>query len=269
MTRSDSTFAGAVPKIYAEKLVPMLFAPYAGDLASRVAARGPRDVLEVAAGTGAVTRALAAALPAASIVATDLNQPMLDQAAAAGSPRAVAWRQANALALPFDDGAFDAVVCQFGVMFFPDRPRAYAEAHRVLRPGGAFHFSTWDRIGESPLAETVQDAVAPLFPNDPPLFMERTPHGYHDPARIERDLVDGGFTRRPRIDALTLRSRAATARDAAEAFCLGTPLRVEIETRDASRLGAAVDAAEEAIARRFGRGPIDERMGAFVVEVER
>jgi SAM-dependent methyltransferase len=268
MNDTDSTFAGALPKIYAARLVPLLFEPYASDLAARAAARRPARVLEVAAGTGVVTRAMSSALPAASIVATDLNQPMLDEAAALGTSRPVAWRQADAQELPFADASFDAVVCQFGVMFFPDRPRAYAEARRVLAPGGAYLFSSWDRVEANELAECVQAALASVFPDDPPRFMERVPHGYHDPTRIERDLAAGGFEK-PRIEPVTKSSRAASARDAAAAFCLGTPLRPEIEARDASRLGEAVAVSEEAIARRFGRGRIDASMRAFVIEVER
>jgi SAM-dependent methyltransferase len=269
MTAPDTRFEGSVPRLYESRLVPLLFEPYAADLAARVAARAPGSVLEIAAGTGAVTRELAARLPAsASIVATDLNPPMLEQAAARGTPRPVEWRTADAMRLPFGDESFDAVVCQFGVMFFPDRGRAYAEARRVLRNRGAFVFSTWDRIADNELAACVQDALAELFPGDPPRFMERTPHGYYDTARIARDVSDGGFVAAPRIERLTLRSRGASARDVAEAFCQGTPLREEIAARDPAGLEGATAAAERAIAARFGRGPIDAKMQAFLVEVE-
>jgi len=270
MTAPDTRFEGAVPRLYETRLVPLLFEPYASDLAGRVAARSPGSVLEVAAGTGAVTRELAARLPASvSIVATDLNPPMLEQAAARGTARPVEWRPADAMRLPFDDASFDAVVCQFGAMFFPDRARAFAEARRVLRPGGAFLFSTWDRIADNELAACVQDALAELFPHDPPRFMERTPHGYHDPARIARDLADGGFAATPRVERVTQRSRAESASDAAVAFCQGTPLREEIAARDPAGLEAATGAAERAIAARFGGGAVDAKMQAFVVEVER
>src|SRR5215472_15945481 len=133
---SDKVFAGSIPKIYETYLVPLIFRPYADDLAQRVAALQVRRVLEVAAGTGVVTRALAAALPGdVEIVATDLNQAMLDQAAATGTSRPVTWRQADAMQLPFPDGSCDVVVCQFGAMFFPDKAKAFAEARRVLRKG--------------------------------------------------------------------------------------------------------------------------------------
>lgn len=265
--RSDTAFAGEVPAAYEAHLVPLLFAPYAADLAERVAAREPSRVLEIAAGTGVATRAMTSRLPAGvSLVATDLNQPMLDEAAVIGTSRPVEWRQADAMRLPFPDASFDLVVCQFGAMFFPDRPAAFAEARRVLEPGGAFLFSTWDRIADNELADVVQQALAVVFPDDPPRFMERLPHGYFDPARIRSDLAAAGFAAPPDIATLALRSRARSARDAAVAFCRGTPLRNEIEARGA-RFAEATDAAEAAIVRRFGPGAIDAKMQAFLVAI--
>ena len=266
----DKVFGGSIPKFYETYLVPLLFEPYAVDLVGRLASRSPGRVLEVAAGTGVVTRALASGLPeGASIVATDLNQPMLDQAAALGTARPVEWRQADAMQLPFADGAFDAMVCQFGVMFFPDKARALSEAHRVLRPGGVLLFSVWDRIEENEFADVVTSALAPLFPEDPPRFLARTPHGYHERARIAQDLAAGGFGAQPEIVTLAARSRARSPRDPAVAFCHGTPLRSEIEARAASRLDEATNAAAEALGRRFGRGAVDGKMQAHVVTVER
>src|SRR5712692_9978628 len=192
-SNTDKVFAGSIPKLYDTHLVPLIFEPYAADLVNRLSSGSRSRVLEIAAGTGEVTRALASVLPeSVSIIATDLNQAMLDQAAAVGTKRTVEWRQADAMQLPFHDGAFDAVVCQFGVMFFPDRPRAFSEARRVLRPGGAFLFSAWDKLAENEFADAVTEGLATLFPADPPRFMERLPHGYHERARIERDLADGG-----------------------------------------------------------------------------
>ena len=149
-TGTDKVFAGSIPKFYETYLVPLLFEPYAADLVNRLASRSLGSVLEVAAGTGVVTRALASVLPErVSIVATDLNQPMLDQASALGTTRPVLWRRADAMQLPFQDGTFDAVVCQFGVMFFPEKAKALSESHRVLRPGGVLIFNVWDRIEEN------------------------------------------------------------------------------------------------------------------------
>jgi SAM-dependent methyltransferase len=266
---TDSVFTGSIPKLYEALLVPLIFEPYAVDLANRLAANPPSAVLEIAAGTGVVTRALASVLPGrTSILATDLKHTMLDEAAAIGTKRSVEWRQADAMQLPFAGGSFDAVVCQFGVMFFPDRSRAYAEVRRVLRPGGVFLFNAWDRIEENEFADTVTTALESVFPGDPPRFLARTPHGYHDHAAIRRDLANGGFAKAARIETVAARSRAASCRVPSIAYCQGTPLRNEIEARDASLLGRATDVAADAIAGRFGQGPVDGKIQAHVVAVE-
>ena len=266
---TDKVFTGSISKLYETYLVPLIFAPYATDLVNRLASRTLSRVLEIAAGTGVVTRALASVLPErVSIVATDLNQAMLDQAAVVGTRRPVEWRQADAMQLPFADGAFDAVVCQFGVMFFPDKSKAFSEARRVLRPGGVLIFNVWDRIRENEFADTVTTALESLFPNDPPRFLARTPHGYYDRPTIERDLANGGFTKSAQIVTVAARSRAESSRGPAIAYCQGTPLRNEIDARDASRLGEATDIAAEAIAQRFGRGAVDGKIQAHIVTIE-
>ncbi len=269
MAPSDSAFAGSIPQTYQTYLVPLIFEAYAADMAARLAARPVTRVLEIAAGTGVVTRALVSALPQpVRIVATDLNQAMLDQAIAAGTSRPVEWRQADATQLPFDDGSFDAVVCQFGAMFFPDKAKAFSEARRVLTPGGFYVFNVWDRLDVNEFADVVATALESVFPTDPPRFLARTPYSYFDDGAIARDLRGGGFTG-AQIDTLPARSRAASARVPAIAYCQGTPLRSEIEARDPSGLSAATDVATEAIAQRFGRGAVDAQIQAKVVTVER
>jgi SAM-dependent methyltransferase len=267
---TDKIFTGSIPKLYEEYLVPLVFEPYAADLVNRVTSRRLARVLEVAAGTGVVTRKLASVLPEnVAIVATDLNQAMLDLASEVGTKRPVEWRQADAMQLPFEDSVFDAVVCQFGVMFFPEKSKAFSEARRVLRPGGVLMFNVWDRIEENEFAYTVTKALESVFPKDPPRFMARTPHGYHDLANIERDLKLGGFLASPHTRTIAARSKATSPRIPAIAYCQGTPLRNEIEARDKSRLGEATDKAAEAIAQRFGPGPVDGKIQAHVVTVER
>ena len=225
-------------------------------------------MLEIAAGTGAATRALARALPArVELVSTDLNQAMLDRAAALGTQRPVQWKQADAGQLPFDDASFDVVTCQFGVMFFPDKARAFSEARRVLRRGGALVFNTWDRLEENEFAHAVTTALAGHFPSDPPRFIARTPHGYFDREAIAGDLASGGFRAAPRFETLAARSRASSARVAAIAFCQGTPLRNEIEARAGASLAEATEACATALASCFGDGPVDGRMQAHVVVV--
>ena len=269
MKTGDTGFAGSIPQVYERYLVPLIFASYAVDVASRVQALRPARVLEIAAGTGVVTRELARTLPAGTdIVATDLNQPMIDQAIAVGTSRPVEFRTADAMSLPFDDGSFDAVVCQFGVMFFPDKPAAMREARRVLRPGGAFVFNVWDRIELSDFAFTVTEALAEMFPDDPPRFLARIPHGYHDVGVVARDLAQGGFASHA-IDTVAARSRADSERDPAIAYCQGTPLRNEIEARDAGKLVAATDAAARLVGERFGTGAVDGAIQAHVIVARR
>ena len=269
MVATDKVFAGSIPEIYDRFLVPLIFDPYAADLAGRVALAQPRDVLETAAGTGVLTRALASRLaPSTRIVATDLNQPMLDQASQRQADGRAEWKQADALALPFGDGGFDVVACQFGVMFFPDKVQGYKEARRMLRPGGRFLFNVWGPIEDNNFADVVTQALARVFPGDPPRFMARTPHGHHDVGRIREDLKTAGFADIS-VDAVDATSKAASPRHAAVAFCQGTPLRNEIEARDASRLEEATNQAADALARRFGKDAIEGRIRALVITAAR
>ena len=199
------------------------------------------------------------------MVATDLNQPMLNHAAAKQSHLdRVTWRQADALALPFEDQEFDVVACQFGAMFFPDKVAAYREARRVLKPRGHFFFNVWDRISENEFADVVTEALATLFPQDPPRFLARTPHGYHDVEKIREELTAAGFAN-VSIDTVDHTSRATSPSDPAIAYCQGTPLRNEIEARDMSRLEDATKTAAEALAHRFGSGPVEGQIRAHVI----
>ena len=266
MLETDKIFAGSVPENYDRYMVPLIFVPYAADLARRAASFSPGAVLETAAGTGVVTRALAPKLSAgASYVVTDLNQPMLDHAASRqGGDDRIQWRRADALALPFKDATFDVVCCQFGAMFFPSRMSAYREARRVLKPGGHFLFNVWDRIEENVFANDVTNALARIFPDDPPRFLARTPHGYNDTALIRRELEDAGFSD-VAIETRAEQSRAASPRIPAVAYCQGTPLRNEIEARDAARLQAATDYAASALAERHGSGAVAAKIQAHVI----
>ena len=270
MEAVDKVFAGSIPEIYERFLVPLLFDAYALDLAHRLAKNDPSDVLETAAGTGVLTRAIASRVAAnARIVATDLNQSMLDHAKTRFSQKdRVEWRQADALALPFPDQSFDTVACQFGVMFFPDKLQGFRESLRVLRPGGHFFFNVWDRISENEFADVVTEELATLFPQDPPRFMARTPHGYHDVEQIRQELKAAGFGN-VSSEAVDRKSKASSPRDVAIAYCQGTPLRNEIVARDPSRLEEATQWAAAALARRFGTGAIEGRIRAFVFTAAR
>jgi ubiquinone/menaquinone biosynthesis C-methylase UbiE len=224
---------------------PLLFEPYARLIAERSALLRPTRILETAAGTGIVTRALNEALPEARIVATDLNPVMIDFATRRFRSKQVAFRRADAQDLPFRDGSFDLVVCQFGVMFFPDKVRANREAWRVLVPGGRYLLVSFDRLELNPVPKVAQDAIVALFPKDPPDYMERGPFSYADPALIEHDLFAAGFTD-IECETVALSSRVS-ARDAAQGLVLGSPFRSEIERRDPSALDRALNAVTEAL----------------------
>ena len=266
MSETDRMFAGSIPENYDRYMVPLIFESFAQDIARRAAALSPNAILETASGSGVVTRALTPRLSSdASYVVTDLNQPMLDYAATRqAADRRISWRKADAQALPFDDATFDLVCCQFGVMFFPDRQLGYLEAKRVLKPGGYFLFNVWDRIEENVFANDVTNALAEVFPGDPPRFLARTPHGYHDPGLIRSELEKVGFSSVV-IETKAEQSRAASPRHPAIAYCQGTPLRNEIEARDAGRLEEATDYAASRISNRHGAGEVAAKIQAHVI----
>ncbi|HEY4141019.1 MAG TPA: methyltransferase domain-containing protein [Pseudolabrys sp.] len=266
MLEADKVFSGSIPENYDRHMVPLIFEQYATRTAQRAASLAPHVVLETAAGSGAVTRALAPRLTSgARYVATDLNQPMLDYAASRQpSDTRIKWQQADALALPFEDATFDLVCCQFGAMFFPDRQAGFREAKRVLKPGGHFLLAVWDRIEDNVFADDVTNALAVMFPKDPPLFLARTPHGYHDTALIRRDLENAGFSR-VNIETRTEQSRASSPRIPALAYCQGTLLRNEIEAREPGKLEAAIDYATSVIAEKHGSGEVAAKIQAHTI----
>ena len=265
MVTPDSLFVGSIPELYDRLMVPMLFSPYAVDLANRLAVLHPEVVLETAAGTGAVTREVLARLTAtAHIVASDVNPDMLTRAQSNVSDPKITWAHADAMALPFDAASFDAVLCQFGVMFFPDRVQAYREALRVLKPGGTFLFNVWDSVAHNDFVRVASAELARIFPTDPPVFMERTPHGYFDLARIDADLRLAKFAEIT-IDPVTMISRAGSAIDAAMAYCQGTPLRGEILARGPDRLAEVTQKIAQALSREFGTGAIAGNVQAYVI----
>ena len=266
MSQSDKIFSGSIPEVYDTYLVPLIFESYAADMAGRVASTSPKAVLETAAGSGVVTRALSPLLKdEARYVVSDLNQPMLDRAARVQTNASdIEWRQADALNLPFEDGTFDAVCCQFGVMFFPDRVAGFAEARRVLGPGGRFVFNAWDRIEDNEFANTVTQAAASVFPDDPPRFLARTPHGYHEVHRIAAEVREAGF-KEVEVVTVTETSRAPSTRHPAVAYVQGTPLRNEIEALDAGRLEETTELATSMIADRYGDGPVEAKIQGHIV----
>jgi len=262
MSWLDGAYTGKIPELYDRNLGELLFAPYAEDVARRAKELNARRILEIAAGTGIVTDAIARALPEASIEATDLNQAMVDFATRRRSNAAIRWSTADAQSLPFADETFDLVVCQFGAMFFPDRAKAFSEARRVLAAGGAYIVSLWEGLPRNDVARIVSDAARSVFPGDPPLFLERAPYGHGDPGAIERDLRAAGFSN-VAFDRVEKRSRGST-RSGARGFVEGTPLRFEIEARDAHRLQEVVEAAMLALDKTYGGSTVDGLMSAHV-----
>jgi ubiquinone/menaquinone biosynthesis C-methylase UbiE len=265
MSATDAAFKGSIPTVYEQYLGPLLFESFAEDLAGRLTDIAQGRVLETAAGTGIVTRAMAKTLPPqVEITATDLNQAMLDLAQTKLQAPNVRWQQANAQSLPFEASSFDAVVCQFGVMFFPDKLAAYREALRVLKPGGRFLFNVWNALDLNPVSRIVSDTVAKAFPEDPPRFIERVPFGYFDPDRIRGEVQQAGFET-VEIDVVDKVSRAPSPWEPAIGLCQGTPLRAEIEARAPERLDEITARTTEALSGRFGASSFDNHMSAVVV----
>jgi ubiquinone/menaquinone biosynthesis C-methylase UbiE len=243
MAEAD-VFKHSTPALYDRYMGPLLFAPYAEHVAKRVAPLRPDRVLETAAGTGIVTRAVSEALPGAEIIATDLNPAVVEFAAQHLQSEGVAFQAADAQQLPFDDESFDLVLCLFGVMFFPDKVRANAEARRVLRPGGRYLLVTFNRLDLNPVPEAAGKAVATLSPEDP-RYMERGPFSYTDAALVEEHLRSAGFED---IEVETVElSSLVSAEDAAHGIVLGSPFRAEIERLDPAALERATGAVEQAL----------------------
>lgn len=260
--RSGRGWVGDMAAAYDRWLVPTLFVPCAGEVAPLLAARAPHEVLELAAGTGILTKAMLEVLPgSASVTATDLSPAMVEVGSSV-APGAT-WQQADAMDLPFDDARFDAVVCQFGVMFFPDRPAAMAEACRVLRPGGRLVLAIWDAVETQAFAAPLQAALEERWPDDPPRFLTEIPYGYHDTALVEADVRAGGFAE-VSVEQRSVDGTSPSAADVTRGFCLGTPLRAELEAR--GPLDRLVDALADDVTARLGSGPVSGPMGYLLVD---
>jgi SAM-dependent methyltransferase len=261
MTTDSTRWAGDMSTLYEQLLVPAVFHPFAVDLAQRISGHSRHRVLELAAGTGALTAEITRVAPDAHVTATDLNAAMVD----VGRDRVpeATWQPADATSLPFGDASFDLVACQFGIMFFPDKPAAYAEVRRVLTPDGRFFANVWGLLSSHDFQSAVAAALAEVFPDDPPPFLAAVPHGYADGDRIAADLRAGGMECLT-YETVTIDGHADSAADLARGYCLGSPVRADIEARgDLEQTTEAVAGAMEA---RFGTGPVSGRMVAHVIE---
>jgi ubiquinone/menaquinone biosynthesis C-methylase UbiE len=264
MASNHAAFVGSVPENYDRYLGPVLFEPYAADLVERLDVPEEATVLELACGTGIVTRHLRDRLgPKTKLVATDLNEAMLSFAAQKfEDTESVEWKQADASELPFEDNTFDAVVCQFGVMFFPDKERALCETYRVLKSGGRFLFSVWDRIEKNDLAHTAHAIISKFFEDNPPDFYE-TPFSFHDPEIIRSMLRRAGFLD-TRLSLLPLPAIGNSARALARGLVRGNPVIGAIKERDESSVPQIEARVAEAVAAQFGDAPVRARMQALI-----
>lgn len=258
---ADRRWGEAMPQAYERGLVATVFRPFAQDLATRIAARAPRDVLELAAGTGVLTDEILRGCAGTAVTATDLSAAMVDYGR--DQLPLAQWQQADALDLPFGAAEFDVVACQFGVMFFPDKQAGFAEARRVLRPEGTLLFNTWGPLESHDFQQALVVATERVLPVDPPRFMSAVPHGYADPDAVSADLHAAGFECR-KADLLTLTARADSVADLAAGYCTGTPLRAGLEARgDLRELTARIAAEMEQL---LGEGPVTGSMAGYVFD---
>jgi SAM-dependent methyltransferase len=261
---TSSVFGESIPELYDRYLGPALFEPYAADMARRVVERTRGAILETACGTGVLTRQLRARMaPAVRLVATDLNQPMIDHARATlGSMRKIAWLRADCATLPFAPASFTAAACQFGLMFVPDKAAAFREARRVLADGGLLAFNVWDSLAHNPYARVAQETIAGFFPTDPPRFFD-VPYGFHD-ARPWGDLLRVHGFAEPEFEWMTLEAHSPTAEQLAVGLVRGTPVSNAIEERG-GEFDRIVESVTEALARLGGEAPFQSTMRALVV----
>ena len=267
MSSSAAKFAGSIPGFYDRHLGPVLFEPYAADLLSRLPTADGLRVLEIACGTGIVTRRLREALPdSALVVATDLNEPMIAYAREAVPAPGIVWQQADAQALPFDGGSFNVVVCQFGFMFLPDKVEGFREARRVLSTDGVLLASVWNSMEANPAAAAIHASLAKLFPADPPRFME-TPYGYHDPERIRADMVEAGW-KDVLLEDVRFQGLGPSAADFAAGITLGSPLTHELAERGADT-EAVTRALTDALIPVGGKQPFEPPLAATIISAVR
>jgi ubiquinone/menaquinone biosynthesis C-methylase UbiE len=256
-------FAGAIPENYDRYLGPVIFAPYAEDLAYRLKGREFARVLEVACGTGIVTRRLRDSLPLPTeIVATDLNPDMFGFAKQKFEKgENIRWQQADACALPFADGSFDVVICQFGFMFVPDKGAAMREAYRVLKGNGIFLFNVWDSLDANPFAEIAHTTIASFFDRDPPQFYQ-IPFSLHESDHVRELMRNAGFEKiEPFVE--TKPCRANSAMEFAIGLVRGNPVGAEAEERGVDPK-TLIDAVAKQLTKRFGGAPFESTMQAIV-----
>lgn len=266
--QASIAFSGNIPRYYDAHLGPMFFEPYAMDMANRIGKLAPKKILELASGTGRLTKLLpAVAAKDASIIASDINPAMVNYAQQVHRDERIMWLEIDAVSLPFTDHFFDCVVVQFGVMFYSDRARAFREAWRVLKPGGTFLFNCWDEVAHNPMPSITNETLQHFFPTDTPAFYQ-VPFSYYDKSTITANLKEAGFTDIA-IELVKLTGFSMSAADAAKGLIQGTPTITAIEERDASKTPLIMDMLERKIADRFGKEGIQVPLQAYVVSCKK
>ena len=265
---SVTAFAGSVPQNYETYLGPLFFEPYALDLVERIQNTGLENILEIACGTGRVTKHLASKLsPTTALIATDLNKDMLRVAESIVTSKNIKWQVADAHELPFEGDTFDLVICQYGVMFFQDKPKALREINRVLKPGGNFIFNTWNELQYNALSQMAQTVLEEVYPNDPPRFLEKGPYSFYNQEPIKALLTEAGFSNIS-IELVAKTGLAATPEDAVNGILDGTPNFGYIAERDIPP-SIAKEKLKTLLTYHYGSKNLQLPMQAFVVEAKK
>lgn len=262
----STAFEGSVPVNYDRYLGPFLFEPYAKDLIQRLPKKALHKVLEIACGTGRVTKHLTTTLTEDGILtATDLNPDMLAVAKENVHDRRIEWMQADAQNLPFEDAIFDTVICQYGVMFFPDKLKAFKETYRVLKPGGRFLFNVWDSLDNNLFADIMVTVLKDEFGEAAPRFYEDGPFSFYDQKQIKDLLQKGGF-KNSKLEIVRLQSNYKSADDMVKGFIDGNPLSAYLADREETKKKVVRDKFKEAFTNNFGEYNGNVLLQAIVCE---
>jgi len=258
-----SAFAGTIPANYEKYLGPFLFEPYALDLVSRLQDKKYNDILEIACGTGRVTKHLTSSVKYDTLTATDLNPDMISVAKEKANDSSIKWMQADAQELPFDDNSFDLVVIQFGVMFFPDKPKGLSEAYRVLRPGGKLIFNTWDKTENVPGIYEGRNVIESYFEGNPPKFYS-IPFSMHDEKELKELPINAGF-KDVKVSLVKKEGYSPSTSDLATGIVEGNPIYLAITEKDPSLVDKIKDHVSEVLKEKYGDS-IRVPLQAWIVE---
>lgn len=267
--QTNISFSGSIPKFYENNLGTIFFEPFSTEMALRVKDLKANSILEIACGTGRLTKYLPLVTPKkfSSITATDVNPAMLELARRTVAWKNIDWQVVDAMELPYGDSLFDVVVAQFGVMFYPDKQKAFKDSHRVLADNGSFIFSAWDSLRHNPIAQLTDNIITEFFPTDTPAFY-KIPFSYFNEDEIRSDLATAGF-RAVNIERLKLEGYAANANDAAVGLLQGTPLYNAIIERGEELLPAMTEKLAQEIRSLFGDTDLSIPIQANIVTAEK